>query len=98
ARERHGHRHGVHAVRRAVDLRAGGADACRRPRARGEASPAAGTGGGVMIVRSLFVALGGIVLAGAASAQTPIAVSDTLPLTLDDAVRRAVEHNPDLAV
>ncbi len=37
-------------------------------------------------------------VAAAASAQSFPAAPDTLPLTLDDAVRRAVEHNPDLAV
>ena len=34
----------------------------------------------------------------AASAADILAAQDTLQLTLDDAVRRAVEHNPDLAV
>jgi outer membrane protein TolC len=51
-----------------------------------------------MIVRSSLVALAAIVLAASASAQTSPAAPDTLPLTLDDAVRRAVEHNPDLVV
>src|SRR5206468_4817159 len=67
-------------------------------RARRADGAAAGIGGGVMIVRSSFVACAAVFLAATASAQTLPAAPDTLPLTLDDAVRRAVEHNPDLAV
>jgi outer membrane protein TolC len=33
-----------------------------------------------------------------ATAQTPPSTSDTLNLTLDEAVRRAIDHNPELAV
>ena len=51
-----------------------------------------------MSLLSPFVACAAILLAATASAQTPPTAPDTLPLTLDDAVRRAVEHNPDLAV
>ena len=42
--------------------------------------------------------LGAIVMAPPALAQTPQAERTNLNLTLDDAVRRAVEHNPDLAI
>ena len=51
-----------------------------------------------MIARFPFVALAALMFAASAGAQTSPAAPDTLPLTLDDAVRRAVEHNPDLAV
>lgn len=50
---------------------------------------------------SLATALGALFLATPASAQTPTpapAAGTTLQLTLDEAVRRAVDHNPDLAV
>src|SRR5262249_5517550 len=114
-------RHAVHAVRRAVDLRAG----CANPRggssrARRARRAAAGIGGGIMKVRSTSVALGLVLTATSAFAQsgrqvglnsvrlnlrpadrqpTPIAMTaDSLPLTLDEAVRRAVEHNPELTV
>jgi outer membrane protein TolC len=42
--------------------------------------------------------LGAIVTAAPALAQTPQVDRTNLNLTLDDAVRRAVEHNPDLAI
>src|SRR6266511_4167250 len=45
---------------------------------------------------ALVVVLGAVLVATAASAQTQ--TPETLPLTLEDAVRRAVEHNPDLAI
>jgi multidrug efflux pump len=53
--------------------------------------------------RRLRVAAGTIALAAllipiTASAQAPAPAVDPLQLTLEDAVRRAVEHNPDLAV
>jgi len=51
-----------------------------------------------MNVRIPFIALTAVLFAATLSAQTIPAAPDTLPLTLDDAVRRAVEHNPDLAV
>jgi outer membrane protein len=53
-----------------------------------------------MIPRLIRIALIAAVAAAAAvpaRAQTP-AAGETLALTLDDAVRRAVDHNPDLAV
>src|SRR3954463_15977710 len=46
---------------------------------------------------SLFTTVATLV-ATMASAQPSPAAPDTLPLTLDDAVRRAIEHNPDLVV
>ncbi len=58
----------------------------------------------VRFVRTAAPALAGLILAAAASAQTPPPSapapppSGELKLTLDDAVRRAVDHNPDLAV
>jgi outer membrane protein TolC len=51
-----------------------------------------------MNLRIPFVALAVALVAAGASAQTPAAEPAALSLTLDDAVRRAVEHNPDLAV
>jgi len=48
--------------------------------------------------RVSLMALAATLVAAVASAQPSPAAPDTLPLTLDDAVRRAVEHNPDLAV
>jgi outer membrane protein len=51
-----------------------------------------------MIPRASFFALAAVLVAATASAQTPAAAPDTLALTIDDAVRRAVEHNPDLVV
>ncbi len=51
-----------------------------------------------MNVRVSLVAIAAVFAAATLSAQTSPAAPDTLPLTLDDAVRRAVEHNPDLAV
>jgi len=51
-----------------------------------------------MIGRVSFVALAAMLVAATAFAQPSPAAPDTLPLTLDDAVRRAVEHNPDLAI
>ena len=47
-----------------------------------------------MIVRTLVLAAA-VALAGTASAQDS---SSSLPLPLDDAVRRAVAHNPDLTI
>ena len=51
-----------------------------------------------MIGRISFVAVAATLVAATAFAQPSPAGPDTLPLTLDDAVRRAVEHNPDLAI
>ena len=54
-----------------------------------------------MKVRALVTALAAALAAADASAQTPVAplsVGAELALTLDEAVRRAVEHNPDLAI
>jgi outer membrane protein len=51
-----------------------------------------------MIGRISLTALVATLVALPAFAQTSAAGPDTLPLTLDDAVRRAVEHNPDLVV
>jgi len=57
-----------------------------------------------MTLRRSFPAAGGVVLglfltASSAAAQNPPAAArGKLDLTLDDAVRRAVDHNPDLAV
>jgi outer membrane protein TolC len=57
-----------------------------------------------MTFRRSFPAAGGVVLglfltASSAAAQNPpAAVRGKLDLTLEDAVRRAVDHNPDLAV
>lgn len=55
--------------------------------------------------RAATVALSVVVIATSASAQVdppqagrPAAAAETLPLTLEDAVRRAVENNPDLAI
>jgi len=45
--------------------------------------------------RILIVALGLLMSSGLASAQT--GAPDTLQLTLDEAIRRAIDHNPDLA-
>ena len=47
-----------------------------------------------MIVRTLVLAAA-VALAGTASAQDS---PSPLPLPLDDAVRRAVAHNPDLTI
>jgi outer membrane protein TolC len=44
------------------------------------------------------VALGAALIATPASAQTEKPAVETLQLTLEEAVRRAVEHNPDLAI
>jgi outer membrane protein TolC len=44
------------------------------------------------------VALGAALIAPNVFAQGDKPAADTLQLTLDDAVRRAVEHNPDLAI
>ena len=43
-----------------------------------------------------LVALGALLITTTAAAQ--VRTPETLPLTLDEAVRRAVEHNPDLAI
>jgi HAE1 family hydrophobic/amphiphilic exporter-1 len=43
-------------------------------------------------------ALAGLLVAAGASAQATLAAAEAIQLTLDDAVRRAVENNPDLAV
>jgi len=51
-----------------------------------------------MIGRVSFVAVAATLVAATTFAQPSPAGPDTLPLTLDDAVRRAVEHNPDLAI
>jgi len=51
-----------------------------------------------MIGRISLALVAATFVAAASSAQPSPAAPDTLPLTLDDAVRRAVEHNPDLAV
>jgi outer membrane protein TolC len=45
-----------------------------------------------------LVALAVALAAAGVSAQTPAAEPANVSLTLDDAVRRAVEHNPDLAI
>jgi outer membrane protein TolC len=52
----------------------------------------------MMMIRRFVFASAVVLVAGAAAAQTVPAAPDTLPLTLEDAVRRAIEHNPDLAV
>lgn len=51
-------------------------------------------------ILSLVGVLTGLLPAGSAAQQptAPGRSDSTLPLTLDDAVRRAIEHNPDLAV
>jgi outer membrane protein len=51
-----------------------------------------------MNVRTYLVALVAALSAAPASAQSAPPPSNTLALPLDDAVRRAVEHNPDLAI
>jgi len=51
-----------------------------------------------MIGRISLAFVAATFVAAAASAQQASTGPDTLPLTLDDAVRRAVEHNPDLAI
>ena len=53
-----------------------------------------------MKVRAYIAAFAAALAAAQASAQTPAPqpAADTLALPLDEAVRRAVEHNPDLAV
>src|SRR2546426_4179529 len=43
-----------------------------------------------------MIALAVLLIPGSVSAQ--VEKPDALPLTLEDAVRRAVEHNPDLAI
>jgi outer membrane protein len=48
--------------------------------------------------RISLASAGAMLFAIAASAQTPTAPAEPLSLTLDDAVRRAVEHNPELTV
>jgi len=50
-----------------------------------------------MRVRAFLAAAVAVLSTSTALAQSP-APADSLALTLDDAVRRAVEHNPDLAV
>src|SRR5207253_10875434 len=50
-------------------------------------------GGGCM---KTLVILGALLISTAADAQT--GAREVLQLTLDDAVQRAVEHNPDLAI
>jgi outer membrane protein TolC len=47
-----------------------------------------------LIVRTLLAVLA----AGVVSAQPAAAQGDALPLTLDEAVRRAIENNPDLVI
>ena len=54
-------------------------------------------------MKTVTLAVIAILIAASARAQVStnvisVPISDTLPLTLDDAVRRAVENNPDLAV
>jgi outer membrane protein len=51
-----------------------------------------------MNVRTYLVALVAALSAAPALAQSAAPPSNTLALPLDDAVRRAVEHNPDLAI
>jgi outer membrane protein TolC len=43
-----------------------------------------------------FILIGALLLPAAAAAQA--ARPDAIPLTLDEAVQRAIEHNPDLAI
>src|SRR5437667_8892642 len=53
---------------------------------------------GFLRVHAATIALGAALIATPASAQVATHAVDTLQLTLEDAVRRAVEHNPDLAI
>ena len=52
----------------------------------------------VLRVRAAAIALAAAFIATTASAQNEKPAIETLQLTLEDAVRRAVEHNPDLAI
>src|SRR5207248_3324830 len=102
ARERHDHRHRLHAVRRAVDLRPRGADAQGGRRGEGRHDrPYSRSRGGIMKARA-FVAAFVAALAGApASAEAapaPPPAAEPGALLLDEAVPRAAEHNPDLAI
>jgi len=49
-------------------------------------------------VRAAIIALSAALIATPVSAQVAAPAVDTLQLTLEDAVRRAIEHNPDLAI
>jgi len=49
-------------------------------------------------VRAAIIALSAALIATPVSAQVATPAVDTLQLTLEDAVRRAIEHNPDLAI
>ena len=48
--------------------------------------------------RAATIVLSALMMAAPASAQVAKPAIETLELTLEDAVRRAVEHNPDLAI
>ena len=49
-------------------------------------------------MRAAIIALSAALIATPVSAQVAAPAVDTLQLTLEDAVRRAIEHNPDLAI
>src|SRR5947208_846170 len=49
-------------------------------------------------VHAATIALGAALIATPVSAQVAKPAVETLQLTLEDAVRRAIEHNPDLAI
>src|SRR5262249_29447959 len=51
----------------------------------------------VHFTRATILAIGALTIASSAAAQTA-APAPTVPITLADAVRRVVEHNPDLAI
>ena len=103
ARQRHDHRHAVHAVRAAVDLHVAGGESGGRhrrgARARGDCRVTfhrkeprherANLRSEPCLARSTIALLWAV----PAAAQTA-----PLALTLEDAVRRAVDNNPDLAV
>src|SRR5207249_4207539 len=101
ARERHDHRNHLHPLRRAIDLHARRAPARHRvergPRSRDESSR---VGGGRMnrswFSRAAIATIGALLTSTTAAAQA--GQRQTVQLTLADAVRRAIEHNPDLAI
>ena len=119
AGQRHDHRHGVHAVRGAVDLHAAGADARGRARSRRCIAPPrcansrkpsehrfvdfVGRPSGrpeinAMNRRPFQRAIMSVAALGSLFAGTPALAQaekpETLQLTLEDAVRRAVETQP----
>ena len=99
ARDGHGHRNVLHTVRGAFDLHARGTHASRGGPATGLCAGVGHARNGDRNMKRALILYDWCVVLGVRRhlAQGARSAGQTLQLTVDEAVRRAVEHNPDLA-